>query len=390
MGTKIKLISVIILLCFTMGVCAQTSDPVIVLKEKVNDGYEEMQFIGIDNNGSKQTIEKLGANYSYNSEGGYMGLMNMMIKAICEKPDKDNRYAIIYNEIRTDGTFAAVMYCTVSNKFGKYIINFARSKRNNYSVLLIPPGEGSIGCYEIIASQKCQKIEDQVTTLYDPHTETTYRYPTKEFWLGQATTTPSTTTPTTPSSKNVTGTAAKTTTNNSITGYSQILFSGGGRFEGHFVNGVIDGTGIYYWSNTHYYVGHWSNGKRHGYGIEFFDNGTYRLYYYENEKVVNRSISQSKTFNTDTGVYTGEMSNGRACGKGTFKWKNGTRFDGTWTADGKSRYGVLYNGLTSNPNTVGQWTNEKLNGYACVLSSNGKMQVGFWENGIYKYKTVFH
>ena len=184
MDAKGKLVSVLALLFFTVGVCAQTSEPVAVLKKTVIDGYEEMQFVEIDKNGSKQSIERLGGNYSYNSEGGYKGLMNIMIFTICAKPGKDNRYAIMYAEIRTDGTLCPGKFCTVSNKIGKYILDFARSARNNYGVTLLT-GDQMSHQYKIIAKQKWQKIEDQVTTLYDPHTGTTYRYPKREYWDNQ-------------------------------------------------------------------------------------------------------------------------------------------------------------------------------------------------------------
>jgi len=364
-----KLISCIFLLFHVMIIYAQSSVE-IIKKEVVKEGNESLMIIQLDRDGNKNNFESIGANYDYVFRDGRTGSMSMFISGISEGPDKNNRYLMSYVEInRKTKEKSPTHFCTINAKFGKYILNLARTSMNNNgkAAFLIYPLSSSTGVLQNIRNPR---LEDRVTANNVENTTSgnVRSNRTKD---------------------NMNNAAAKTNKNNSITGYSHYVFSDGSRFEGHYVKGVIDGTGIYYWSNTHYYVGHWSNGKRHGYGIEFFDNGTYRLYYYENEKVVNRSISQSKTLNTNTGVYTGEMSNGRACGKGTFRWKNGTRFDGTWTADGKSRYGVLYNGQTSNPNTVGQWTNEKLNGYACVLSSNGKMQVGFWENGNYKYKTVF-
>lgn len=184
MGVKGIIITVLGLLVFTVGVCAQTSEPVIVLKKTVIDGYEEMQFVEIDDDGSKQSIEVFGGNYSYISEGGYKGLMDIRIFWICAKPGKDNRYAIKYAEIRTDGTLCPGEFCTVSNKIGKYILDFARSARND-CVITLQTGDQMSYIYKIIAKQKWQKIEDQVTTLYDPHTGTTYRYPKREYWDNQ-------------------------------------------------------------------------------------------------------------------------------------------------------------------------------------------------------------
>lgn len=171
-------------------------------------------------------------------------------------------------------------------------------------------------------------------------------------------------------------------------GFSTYYFSDGSKFEGEWKNDVINGTGIYYWSNKHYYVGHWINGKRWGYGLEV-TNGQYQLRYFENEKIVNRSIPNTQTLNTGVGIYQGEMVNGRACGKGTFRWNNGQWFEGTWTSDGKSRYGVLYHTNSQKPYYIGNWTNEKFNGYGCIVTESGLITIGFWQNGQYLYRSRF-
>lgn len=170
-------------------------------------------------------------------------------------------------------------------------------------------------------------------------------------------------------------------------GYSTYYFQDGSMFEGHWRNDKIDGTGIYYWTRSHYFVGHWKDGKRWGYGIEVFDNGQTKLQYYENEKEVNRSIPNTQTMNTGVGIYQGEMYNGKACGKGTFRWNNGQWFEGTWTYDGKSRYGVLYHANSQKPFYIGNWTNEKFDGYGCIISETGQITIGFWKNGEYMYKS---
>lgn len=104
-----------------------------------------------------------------------------------------------------------------------------------------------------------------------------------------------------------------------VGGLSDHKCSNGSRFEGYFKNGIIDGTGIFYWNNFHYYVGHWLVGKRSGYSIKFFENGTYLVRYFEKEKLVSRIITNMHTFKTGTGIYQGEMAYGNALGKGTFR-----------------------------------------------------------------------
>lgn len=170
-------------------------------------------------------------------------------------------------------------------------------------------------------------------------------------------------------------------------GYSTYTWpDGNNKFEGYFVNGVMHGSGIHYWSDNHYVVGQWVNGAIDGYCIEI-QNGAHKLVYYENGKAATRNVRSNQTLNTGVGIYTGEMSNGRACGRGTFRWNSGLCFEGTWTADGKSRYGVLYYPNTRKPWHIGTWTNEQFDGYGCIVSESGQLTVGLWQNGEYLCKS---
>jgi len=172
-------------------------------------------------------------------------------------------------------------------------------------------------------------------------------------------------------------------------GYSTYTWpDGNNKFEGYFVNGVMHGSGIHYWNDNHYVVGQWVNGTIDGYCIEI-QNGAHKLVYYENGKAATRNVRSNQTLNTGVGIYTGEMSNGRACGKGTFRWNSGLCFEGTWTADGKSRYGVLYYPNTRKPWHIGTWTNEQFDGYGCIVSESGQLTVGLWQNGEYLCKSKF-
>jgi len=172
-------------------------------------------------------------------------------------------------------------------------------------------------------------------------------------------------------------------------GYQTYVFPDGSKFEGYWVNDVISGTGIYYWTDNHYYVGHWSNGKRWGYGVEVFANGQYQLRYFEDEKIVNRSVPNTQTLDTGVGIYQGEIVDGKAWGKGTFRWNDGQWFEGTWDVAENCRYGVLYHKNSKRPYIIGSWTNEKLDGYGCAISESGQVTIGFWKEGKYLYKSRF-
>ncbi len=163
-------------------------------------------------------------------------------------------------------------------------------------------------------------------------------------------------------------------------GYSSFTWSNGERFEGRWVNGTIDGTGVYYWSAEHFYVGYWKNGKRNGFGLEVFEDGSYVVRYFKDDNSSTRELSNIGDINTGVGIYTGEKKSGNACGEGSFKWNNGQYFEGYWNCASNSRNGILYVYKSSSPWIVGEWINEIQEGYGCVVTDNG-ITVGFWVNG---------
>jgi len=68
-------------------------------------------------------------------------------------------------------------------------------------------------------------------------------------------------------------------------GKGKYYWNDGSKFEGTWINGVIDGSGLLTFSNNMgYYVGYWRNGKRLAcYGLQCLNNGNRLIGYWENE-----------------------------------------------------------------------------------------------------------
>ena len=141
-------------------------------KDLIKNGYETMQFLQIDSDNDKNTAETLGANYSYLSEGGNKGIMNMYVNMISLKPDKNGRYVIAYTEINNDRTLNDTRVCSVQAPFGKYILNFARSSANNNAIILERNGK-----LNQMYNGNIPWMEDEVTILYNEKTNTAYKVP---------------------------------------------------------------------------------------------------------------------------------------------------------------------------------------------------------------------
>lgn len=146
--------------------------PFLVKKERIDNGYENMQFLYIDKDGNSNTIEILGANYYYRSEGGYKGVIDMYVEMISSIPDKNGRYPIIYTGLKRDKSQDEPRVCSVKAEFGDYLLIFARSPKNNKALIEVDNGD-----INRLNNGNIPWIEDEVTILYNDKTNTVYDVP---------------------------------------------------------------------------------------------------------------------------------------------------------------------------------------------------------------------
>ena len=160
---------------------------------------------------------------------------------------------------------------------------------------------------------------------------------------------------------------------NKFTGWGREIREGGEMYEGKFIDGELNGKGIYKKGNI-YYIGNFSNFKKQGKGdlftkkfhyrgefnddemngegrAEIYEKGIYEGTFKDNE-ITGKGVYMFK----DGSFYQGDMKKGEINGFGKFNKSDGTVFEGKFIngfnggnvkitfADGSVKNGRIYNG----------------------------------------------
>ena len=123
--------------------------------------------------------------------------------------------------------------------------------------------------------------------------------------------------------------------------------------EGKFINGALNGKGIYKNSKNNLYTGDFVNSKREGFG-ELYTNRIQYIGEFKEDKLDGKGIIE---FLKEGHKYEGDFKNNEINGRGIFQWKNGDIYEGDMT-DGK------------------------MNGYGIYKYANGQIYEGEYINGI--------
>ena len=140
---------------------------------------------------------------------------------------------------------------------------------------------------------------------------------------------------------------------NNFTGWGREITENGDIFEGKFVNGKLNGKGIYKnKKNQSTYIGEFLNSKRHGKG-ELYT----KEYHYKGDFSYNNMDGEGKIEIYNEGEYEGTFKDNQFDGKGMFKWKDGRYY-------------------------IGEVSNGKMNGYGEETFSDGNIYKGYYVNGV--------
>ena len=127
-------------------------------------------------------------------------------------------------------------------------------------------------------------------------------------------------------------------------------------YEGFFENGVTSGNGTLKWKNGEKYEGNWKNGKEHGFGKQSFPHND------EYERL----------------SYEGFFEIGVRSGNGTLKWEGGEKYEGAENV--RSGFGIDY--YSYGTKYIGNWENDKEHGDGILYASDGTVIFdGKWKNG---------
>ena len=102
-------------------------------------------------------------------------------------------------------------------------------------------------------------------------------------------------------------------------------------YAGNWVRGQREGRGTHWNGEGKLYIGEWRTNKRHGTGSYFFNIPEWK----ENEHT---EFWLKENFEN----YTGEFVEDHFQGKGTYRWPDGQRYEGSFFASDKHGEGVFY------------------------------------------------
>ncbi|XP_053975127.1 radial spoke head 10 homolog B-like [Hylaeus volcanicus] len=130
-------------------------------------------------------------------------------------------------------------------------------------------------------------------------------------------------------------------------------WSNGARYKGEFEQNLMHGRGLLEWSSNCWYEGDFANGHRHGRGL--FVNGE------------------------DHFMYTGQWCSGHRHGKGYCRFGDNGSYDGDWEMEKMSGVGLRI--YPSGARYVGQWKDGLRHGIGTMIWTNGNVYRGEWKCG---------
>ena len=147
------------------------------------------------------------------------------------------------------------------------------------------------------------------------------------------------------------------------TGKAQVQYPNGDTYDGPFVNGVREGTGVYTYGETgNKYEGEWKNNLKNGIG--------------------------KMTFGTDA-EYTGHFDDGKRSGEGVYKYlKTKDLYSGSWKNGLKHGKGTFIF-FDTKMKIVGDWANGQIIKGRWIFA-NGTYFEGVFENNFPKGEGVWH
>ena len=154
-----------------------------------------------------------------------------------------------------------------------------------------------------------------------------------------------------------------------------MIYKNGTKYEGNFKNNKHEGFGKLKQLDGETFIGEWKDGKINGNGVRCHCNGDRYIGSYVNNIRNGHGIY---TFSNGDS-YEGNWLNGKATGKGIFKFKNGDIYEGEFKANiimghgsFKTKNGDVYSGI---------FKNGLINGKGLLTYQNGEKYVGFFKNG---------
>lgn len=153
-----------------------------------------------------------------------------------------------------------------------------------------------------------------------------------------------------------------------------------GKFEGHVINGRLDGEVVYVWANGDRYEGDLYESRIDGQGVHIFGPGSdWAGERYEGGFVNGVMMGRGSYTWTDGEHYQGDFENGEMTGKGVYTWANGDRYEGDFVNGNRHGYGKYKWGpgsIWSGDQYEGEYAQGRISGEGKYTSANGDRYVG--------------
>ena len=147
----------------------------VTRRTKILSNQQSMIFTMLNSDKNKKDSEIIG--FKYREKDDMPEYKTGIIQAICEDKNSDDRYIITYRPTGNDVP-NYVRLCSVPKEFGKYIMEFAKSSKNNEAVDIasrqdfeeafgIANVEGASPIEEVAPAESNDKSWDNVIFLLD-------------------------------------------------------------------------------------------------------------------------------------------------------------------------------------------------------------------------------
>ncbi|CAL8251890.1 unnamed protein product [Arctogadus glacialis] len=159
-------------------------------------------------------------------------------------------------------------------------------------------------------------------------------------------------------------------------GLGKLMMRDGSFYEGEFICGEIEGSGLRHWAKTgDSYSGEFKQGELHGFGVLQRASGET----YEGQFCCGLREGHGSLTDSDGHAYLGSFHRDKRHGEGRIEYSNGDQYEGSWVLDQKQGQGVLR--CVDGSLYDGQWRNNLFNGQGIMIHTSGMVWEGIWTNG---------
>eukprot|EP00830_Metopus_es_P020208 TRINITY_DN7913_c0_g1_i1.p1 TRINITY_DN7913_c0_g1~~TRINITY_DN7913_c0_g1_i1.p1 ORF type:complete len:317 (+),score=77.49 TRINITY_DN7913_c0_g1_i1:48-998(+) len=147
-------------------------------------------------------------------------------------------------------------------------------------------------------------------------------------------------------------------------------------YIGDYVNNQAEGKGKYVHPDGSYYDGDWKQDVRDGEGVEVIQGQQIYKGQFKNSVKQGKGVCEFE----DKAVYDGDFNNGVFEGKGSITYADGKKYEGDWKEGKKNGTGKLI--FAKGHIYEGGFLNDKQHGQGkFIWANNEQIEVGEWKNG---------